>query len=209
MQIFGFAPRFAPLCYKTVWIYAGLCNKKNKYPRAAKALENRKNKDLQLIGRICRIMVKILFVCHGNICRSPMAEFVMKDLVNKSGYSEDFFIASKATSTEEFGNSPHYGTRNKLKSEGIPMEAHRASQMDRSDYNKFDYIIGMDAWNYKNILRITGGDPEGKVSLLLDFAGLSRDIADPWYTGNFDKTYEDICKGCEALLHNLLLGNKL
>lgn len=116
-------------------------------------------------------MIKILFVCHGNICRSPMAEFVMKDLVNKSGYSEDFFIASKATSTEELGNSPHYGTRSKLKAEGIPMEAHRASQMDRSDYNKFDYIIGMDAWNYKNILRITGGDPEGKVSLLLDFAG--------------------------------------
>ena len=108
-------------------------------------------------------MIKILFICHGNICRSPMAEFVMKDLVNKSGYSEDFFIASKATSTEELGNSPHYGTRNKLKSEGIPMEAHRASQMDRSDYNKFDYIIGMDTWNYKNILRITGGDPEGKV----------------------------------------------
>lgn len=154
-------------------------------------------------------MVKILFVCHGNICRSPMAEFVMKDLVNKSGYSEDFFTASKATSTEELGNSPHYGTRSKLKAEGIPMEAHRASQMDRSDYNKFDYIIGMDAWNYKNILRITGGDPEGKVSLLLDFAGVSRDIADPWYTGNFDKTYEDICKGCEALLHNLILEDKL
>ena len=154
-------------------------------------------------------MIKILFICHGNICRSPMAEFVMKDLVNKSGYSEDFFIASKATSTEELGNIPHYGTRNKLKSEGIPMEAHRASQMDRSDYNKFDYIIGMDTWNYKNILRITGGDPEGKVSLLLDFAGLSRDIADPWYTGNFDKTYEDICKGCEALLHNLILEDKL
>lgn len=154
-------------------------------------------------------MIKILFICHGNICRSPMAEFVMKDLVNKSGYKEDFFIASKATSTEELGNSPHYGTRNKLKSEKIPMEPHRASQMDRSDYNKFDYIIGMDSWNYKNILRITGGDPDGKVSLLLSFAGLSRDIADPWYTGNFDKTYEDICEGCEALLHNLLINNKL
>ena len=96
-------------------------------------------------------MIKILFVCHGNICRSPMAEFVMKDLVNKSGYKEDFFIASKATSTEELGNGPHYGTRNKLKEEGIPMEPHRATQMDKSDYNSFDYIIGMDSWNYKNI----------------------------------------------------------
>ena len=138
-----------------------------------------------------------------------MAEFIMKDLVNKSGYNENFFIASKATSTEELGNSPHYGTRSKLKSQGIPIETHRATQMDRSDYNKFDYIIGMDSWNYKNILRITGGDPEGKVSLLLDFTGVSRDIADPWYTGNFDKTYEDIFKGCEALLHNLILEDKL
>jgi len=154
-------------------------------------------------------MIRILFVCHGNICRSPMAEFIMKYLVNKSGYNENFFIASKATSTEELGNSPHYGTRSKLKSQGIPTETHRATQMDRSDYNKFDYIIGMDSWNYKNILRITGGDPEGKVSLLLDFTGVSRDIADPWYTGNFDKTYEDIFKGCEALLHNLILEGKL
>ena len=154
-------------------------------------------------------MIKILFVCHGNICRSPMAEFVMKDLVNKSGYKEDFFIESKATSTEELGNSPHYGTRNKLKKEGIPMEPHRAAQMDKSDYNSFDYIIGMDSWNYKNILRITGGDPEGKVSLLLNFAGSSRDIADPWYTGNFDKTYNDVCEGCEALLHNIILEGKL
>lgn len=150
-------------------------------------------------------MIKILFICHGNICRSPMAEFVMKDLVRKSGYEEDFFIASKATSTEEIGNSPHYGTRNKLHSEGIPMEAHKAVQMDRNDYDNFDYIIGMDKWNYKNILRITNGDPGKKVSLLLSFAGLSRDIADPWYTGDFDRTYNDICKGCEALLHNILL----
>lgn len=154
-------------------------------------------------------MIRVLFICHGNICRSPMAEFVMKDLVNKSGYKDKFFIASKATSTEELGNSPHYGTRNKLRSEGIPMEPHRASQMDKNDYNEYDYIIGMDSWNYKNILRITGGDPENKVYLLLEFAGLSRDIADPWYTGDFDKTYEDIYKGCEALLHSLVLDNKL
>lgn len=154
-------------------------------------------------------MVKILFVCHGNICRSPMAEFVMKDLVRKNGYENNFLIESKATSTEELGNGLHYGTRNKLRSEDIPMEPHRASQLKRSDYYIYDYIIGMDKWNYKNILRIVNGDPEGKVSLLLSFAGLSRDIADPWYTGNFDKTYEDICEGCEALLHNLLINNKL
>lgn len=149
-------------------------------------------------------MIKILFVCHGNICRSPMAEFVMKDLVRKNGQEDNFLIESKATSTEELGNEPHYGTRNKLRSEGIPMEPHRASQIRQSDYSNYDYIIGMDKWNYKNILRITGGDPDGKVSLLLNFAGLSRDIADPWYTGNFDDTYEDICIGCEALLQNII-----
>lgn len=149
-------------------------------------------------------MVKILFVCHGNICRSPMAEFVMKDLVRKNGQEDNFLIESKATSTEELGNEPHYGTRNKLRSEGIPMEPHQASQIHQSDYINYDYIIGMDKWNYKNILRITGGDPDGKVSLLLSFAGLSRDIADPWYTGNFDATYEDIYNGCTALLQNII-----
>ena len=144
-------------------------------------------------------MVKILFICHGNICRSPMAEFVMKDLVNKSGYSEDFFIASKATSTEELGNSPHYGTRSKLKAEGIPMEAHRASQMDRSDYNKFDYIIGMEYRNIRNINRIIGSDPAHKVRMLLEYTENPRDIADPWYTGKFGRTYNDILEGCEGL----------
>lgn len=149
-------------------------------------------------------MVKILFVCHGNICRSPMAEFVMKYLVRKNGYENNFLIESKATSTEELGNGLHYGTRNKLRIEGIPIESHRASQLKQSDYYIYDYIIGMDKWNYKNILRITNGDPEGKVSLLLSFAGLSRDIDDPWYTGDFDITYDDIYKGCEALLQHII-----
>ena len=134
-----------------------------------------------------------------------MAEFVMKDLVRKNGYQDNFLIESKATSTEELGNTPHYGTKNKLHNEGIPIESHQASQMNQSDYDNYDYIIGMDKWNYKNILRITGGDPENKVSLLLSFAGSSRDIADPWYTGNFDITYEDIREGCEALLNNIIL----
>lgn len=138
-----------------------------------------------------------------------MAEFVMKDLVCKSGYEDEFIIDSKATSTEELGNSPHYGTRNKLREMGIPMESHRATQMSRRDYDNYDYIIGMDNWNYKNIIRIIGNDSEGKVSLLLEFAGSSRDIADPWYTGDFDKTYDDICEGCEAFLHKLILEGKI
>jgi len=154
-------------------------------------------------------MVKILFVCHGNICRSPMAEYVMRDIVKKSGYEDNFYIASAATSTEEIGNHIHYGTRTKMREVGIPTDNRVAVQMRREDYSKYDYIIGMDRWNYKNMLRILGGDPEGKVSLLLEFAGSSRDIADPWYTGNFDQTYSDILEGCEALLHQLLLEGKV
>lgn len=154
-------------------------------------------------------MIKILFICHGNICRSPMAEYVMKDLVKKSGYEDDFYIASAATSTEEIGNHIHYGTRTKLREVGVPTDNRVAVQMRRSDYDKYDYIIGMDQWNYKNILRIVGDDRDGKVSLLLEFAGSSRDIADPWYTGNFDQTYEDVLEGCEALLHQLILDGRL
>ena len=153
--------------------------------------------------------IKVLMVCHGNICRSPMAEYVMKDLVKKSGYEDEFYIASAATSTEEIGNHIHYGTRTKMRKVGIPTDNRVAVQMRRSDYEKYDYIIGMDHWNYKNILRIIGEDTEGKVSLLLEFAGSSRDIADPWYTGNFDQTYEDILEGCEALLHTILLEGRL
>lgn len=149
-------------------------------------------------------MIKILFVCHGNICRSPMAEYVMKDLIKKSGYEGSFYIASAATSLEEIGNHIHHGTRTKMREVGIPTDNRVAVQLKRSDYDKYDYIIGMDRWNYKNILRIVGEDTEGKVSLLLEFAGSSRDIADPWYMGNFDQTYEDILEGCEALLQRLI-----
>ena len=148
-------------------------------------------------------MIKILFICHGNICRSPMAEFVMKDLVRKAGLEDQFVIESKATSTEELGNSPHPGTVRKLREVGVPMGAHRAEQMRRPDYEKYDYLIGMDGWNLRNIMRIIGDDPEGKVSLLLEHAGSSRDIADPWYTGNFEQTYDDIVEGCTALLEEL------
>ena len=127
----------------------------------------------------------------------------MKDLVRKAGLEEQFQIDSKATSTEELGNSPHPGTVRKLRETGVPMEPHHAEQMRRSDYDNYDYLIGMDGWNLRNIMRIIKEDPEGKVSLLLEHAGSSRDIADPWYTGNFDQTYEDVLEGCTALLEEM------
>ena len=149
-------------------------------------------------------MIKILFICHGNICRSPMAEFVLKDMVHKRGLSARFVIDSAATSTEEIGNGVHHGTRRKLGEMGVPCGDHRAVQMRRSDYGKYDYLIGMDAWNIRNMRRILGEDPEKKVYRLLDFAEHPRDIEDPWYTGNFDVTYEDIVEGCQAFLKAVL-----
>jgi len=148
-------------------------------------------------------MIKILFICHGNICRSPMAEFVMRDLVNHAGIGEQFHIASAATSTEEIGNPVHYGTRKKLREVGISTEGKYAVQLKRSDYKNYDYLIGMDSMNRRNILRMVGGDDEGKVFNLLEFAGESGDIADPWYTGNFEQTYKDVLRGCKALLKYL------
>ncbi len=152
-------------------------------------------------------MIRVLFVCHGNICRSTMAEYVMKDLVNKSGLSSSFYIDSAATSREEIGNPVHHGTRRKLKEVGIPCGDHRARQMRASEYDEFDYIIGMDSWNIRNINRIIrNNDPEAKVAKLLDFTERKgADIADPWYTGNFDVTYADVKEGCEALLKDCLL----
>ena len=149
-------------------------------------------------------MTKILFVCHGNICRSPMAEFVMKDIVKKAGRSDEFYIASCATSTEEIGNPVHHGTRRKLAEVGISCDGKRAVQLTKSDYNKYDYIIAMDEMNIRNIMRIIKSDPEGKVSLLLSHAGMSGSIADPWYTGNFDDTYRDVLLGCKALFNEIV-----
>lgn len=156
-------------------------------------------------------MIKILFICHGNICRSTMAEYVMKDLVRKAGLESNFFIDSAATSTEEIGNPVHPGTRRKLKEMGIPCGDHRAQQMRKKDYDEFDYLIGMDSWNIRNIERIIeNGDPQAKVSKLLDFTKRrGEDIADPWYTGNFDITYRDVKEGCEALLLTLLENRKM
>ncbi len=149
-------------------------------------------------------MIRVLFVCHGNICRSPMAEFVFKDMVNKRGLEDNFLIASAATSSEEIGNAVHYGTRNKLKKYGILVEGKYAVRLEKQDYEKYDYIIGMDQINVTNMRRIIGADPLNKLSRLLEFAGEHRDIADPWYTGDFDQTYDDVLNGCKALLTNIL-----
>ena len=146
-------------------------------------------------------MKKILFVCHGNICRSTMAEYVMKDLVKKEGLSDLFFIDSAATSTEEIGNPVHPGTRRKLHEMGIACGDHRARQITRADLAAFDYLLGMDRANIKNMRRMLGESP--KIMQLLDFSSSPRDIADPWYTGDFDATFRDVKEGCLSLLHHI------
>lgn len=145
-------------------------------------------------------MKKILFVCHGNICRSPMAEFVMKDIVEKAGVSEDFYIESAATSTEEIGNEVYPPAKRKLAEHGISCKGKTARQMRKSDYERFDLLIGMDEWNIRNMTRICGGDPEGKIHKLLDYTHRKGDVADPWYTGDFDATWRDVIEGCQCLL---------
>ena len=145
-------------------------------------------------------MKRILFVCHGNICRSPMAEFVMKDLVEKAGLSASFYIESAATSTEEIGNSVYPPVRRKLAEHGIGCAGKTARQMRRSDYDRFDLLIGMDDWNIRNMFRICGGDSEGKIHKLMDFTSRPSDVADPWYTGDFDATWRDVIEGCQGLL---------
>lgn len=148
-------------------------------------------------------MIKVLFICHGNICRSTMAESVFTYMVKQRHMESQFEIGSAATSREEIGNAPHYGTVDKLRRVGIPVVPHRAVQMTAADYERYDYLIGMDSANIRNMQRIAGGDPEGKIFRLLSFAGKERDIADPWYTGNFDETYQDIVEGLEGLLQYL------
>ena len=145
-------------------------------------------------------MVKILFVCHGNICRSPMAEFVMKDLVKKAGLERDFEIASAATSTEEIGNPVYPPARRKLAEHGISCAGKTARQLKKSDYARYDYLVGMDSANLRNMQRICGGDPEGKLSLLLDWTARPGSVADPWYTGDFEATWQDVSEGCQGLM---------
>ena len=151
-------------------------------------------------------VIKILFVCHGNICRSTIAQYVMQDFVEKNGLSDSFFIDSAATSTEEIDNPVDPRTRRKLQQEGIRCGNHRARQLTRADYEYFDYLVGMDHNNQRNMMRILKNDPLGKVSLLLDWTEKPRDISDPWYSGNFDLTYEDVTEGCEALLKRISLN---
>ncbi|MDL2206833.1 low molecular weight phosphotyrosine protein phosphatase [Eubacteriales bacterium OttesenSCG-928-N13] len=151
-------------------------------------------------------MKKIMFVCHGNICRSTMAEFVMKDLLRKEGLDKHWQVQSSATSTEEIGNDTHPGTRRALHAHGIPFERRHAVQMRKQDYAQFDRWIGMDGRNIQNMLRILGGDPDHKVMRLLDLTDHPRDIADPWYTGEFEQTYSDVLEGCEALLAQIREG---
>lgn len=150
-------------------------------------------------------MMKILFVCHGNICRSPMAEFVMKDLVRKAGLEEQFRIASAATSTEEIGNPVYPPARRKLAEHGIGCDGHAARQLTSRDYDDYDLLIGMDRANLRNMRRICGGDPAGKLHLLLDYTDHPGDVADPWYTGDFEATWRDVQAGCRGLLDRLTM----
>lgn len=148
-------------------------------------------------------MIKILFICHGNICRSTMAEYVMKHLVREAGVEGEFHIDSAATSTEEIGNGVHHGTRRKLAQVGIPCGDHRARQVTWRDYEAFDYIIGMDNANIRNLRRMLKNDPEGKISMMLDYTERPGEVADPWYTGDFEATYRDVLEGCQGLLKKL------
>ena len=146
-------------------------------------------------------MTKILFVCYGNICRSTMAEFLLKDLVEKRGIAKDFYIESAATSTEEIGNPVHYGTKRVLDRLNIDCSKKRARQIVKADYDKFDYIIGMDELNRRTLKNYYNGDPQGKISLLMDYTDNPREVADPWYTHNFEATFNDVSEGLEALLN--------
>ena len=148
-------------------------------------------------------MTKILFICHGNICRSPMAEFIMKDLVRQRGLEDDFYIASCATSTEEIGCPVYPPARAELAKHGIGCAGKTAVQLTKADYDKYDMLVIMDERNAKNAARILGGDPERKISKLLDHTCTGGDVADPWYCGNFDKTYSDILRGCRGILDEL------
>lgn len=152
-------------------------------------------------------MINILFICHGNICRSTMAEFYMKHIIAKAGLSASVYVESAATSREEIGNDTHYRTKQKLDEMGIPYTRRKARQVTLDDYHNFDYLIIMDENNGRNLKRIIGDDVDAKEYKAMSFVGESRDVKDPWYTGNFDETYDDVSRSCDALL--TLLKEKL
>lgn len=152
-------------------------------------------------------MLKVLFVCHGNICRSSMAEFLFKDYVAKKKQENSFYIESAATSSEEIGNPVHHGTRRILNSLGIDCSCKKARKIKSSDIHEFDFIIGMDQYNISNLTRFFG--TKNKIYSLLEFAGIDKDISDPWYTGDFQKTYQDICIGIEAFYQYLVIKNRI
>ena len=147
--------------------------------------------------------IKVLFICHGNICRSPMSEFIFRDMVNKRGLSHCFSIASAATSREELGNPVYPPARRILKAHGIDCMGKTARQITKADYQEYDYLLAAETYNIRNMMRIIGSDPDKKVYRLLDFSNSPRDIADPWYTGDFQITWDDIVEGCEGFLKYL------
>lgn len=153
-------------------------------------------------------MIKVMFICHGNICRSPMAEFIFKDIVEKKEMLDKFYIASCATSTEEIGNSVYPPARRKLMEHKISCEGKYSVQLRKEDYNEYDYLIAMDDRNIRNLIKIIKEDPEKKVYKLLDFTSIPKDIADPWYSGDFDTTYNEIYEGCKELLDYIINSEK-
>lgn len=205
-------PITTPFARKSTQIYGDL----RRLWEKAKIKESAKKPEITGLCRLIKgykIMIKVLFVCHGNICRSPMAEFVMKKLVSDAGLTARFQIASAATSTEEIwngiGNPVYPPAKAELARHGISCEGKRARQVTRADYAEYDYLIGMDGANIRNMLRIFGGDPEGKVAKLLSYAGSDRDISDPWYTGEFGTTYNDVLEGCTAFLRYLQQNGRI
>ncbi len=158
------------------------------------------------------VVKKIMFVCHGNICRSPMAEFIFKDLAKKRGVADRFLVTSSATSTEEIwngiGNPVYPPAKDELEKHGLSCGGKRAVQLQKSDYDKYDLFIGMDSANIRNMLRVFGGDPAGKVHKLMDYTPHGGDVADPWYSERFDVAYRDIYEGCTALLDAVLKQDK-
>lgn len=176
----------------------------SKVKNTIQSTENLANYDVFCKNKEKKHMLNILFICHGNICRSPMCEFIFRDKVQKLGLGEQFHIESAATSTEEIGNMPHHGTQQILSRLGISCYGKRARQIRKKDYDEYDYLIGMDDMNIRNMKRVFGEDKDKKIYKFLSFAGEERSIADPWYTGDFERTYRDVDEACDAFLSYLI-----